>query len=89
MVSGRPFLIQVTVVVGEPVEIQVRLDDTGPWVNPRCVMLGGAREEYHTTLIYYTHGSSPNIMRQVHVLKRKKMKANTSFKRVRKNRGNV
>ena len=89
MVSGCPFLIQVTLVAGEPVEIQVRLDDTGPWVNPRCVMLGGAREEYHTTLIYYTHGSSPNIMRQVHVLKRKENECKCSFKRVRKNRGNV
>ena len=30
MVSGRPSLIQVTVVVGEPVEIQVRVDDVAP-----------------------------------------------------------
>ena len=29
MVSGCPSLIQVTVVAGEPVETQVRLDDMG------------------------------------------------------------
>ena len=38
MVSGCPSLIQVTVVAGEPVEIQVKVEDVGPWVNPRCVM---------------------------------------------------
>ena len=30
MVSGCPSLIQVTFVAGEPVEMQVRLDDIGP-----------------------------------------------------------
>ena len=44
MVSGCPSLIQVTVVAGEPVEIQVRVDDMCPWVNPRCVILGGSGE---------------------------------------------
>ena len=44
MVSGCPSLIQVTVVAGEPVEIQVRVDDMHPWVNPRCVILGGSGE---------------------------------------------
>ena len=32
-------------VAGEPVEMQVKVDDMGPWVNPRCVMLGGAGDE--------------------------------------------
>ena len=45
MVSGCPSLIQVTVVAGEAVEIQVKVEDVGPWVNSRCVMLGGAGEE--------------------------------------------
>ena len=45
MVSGCPFLLQDTVVAGEPVETQVRLEDVGSWVNSRCVMLGGAGEE--------------------------------------------
>ena len=44
MVSGCPSLLQVTVVAGEPVEIQVRVDDMCPWVNPRCVILGGSGE---------------------------------------------
>ena len=30
MVSGCPSLIQVTVVAGEPEEVQVREDDWGP-----------------------------------------------------------
>ena len=47
MVSGCPSFIQVTLVAGEPVEMQVRVEDVGPWVNPRCVMLGRAgREPY-------------------------------------------
>ena len=45
MVSGCPSLIQVTVVAGEPVEIQVSVDDMYSWVNPRCVILGGSGEE--------------------------------------------
>ena len=45
MVSGCPSQTQVTVVAGEPVEIQVRVDDMYPWVNPRCVILGGSGEE--------------------------------------------
>ena len=45
MVSGCSFLIQVTVVAGEPVEIQVKVDDIGSWVNSRCVMLGRAGTE--------------------------------------------
>ena len=47
MVSGCPFLIQVTVVAGEPVEIQVTLEDMNPWVTD--VMLGGAEEEHNTS----------------------------------------
>ena len=54
MVSGCPSLIQVTVVAGEPVEIQVRVDDVAPWVNPRCVILGGSGKEYHTLSNYHT-----------------------------------
>ena len=44
MVSGCPSFIQVTVVAGEPVEIQVRVEDMGSWVNPSCTMLGGAEK---------------------------------------------
>ena len=44
MVSGCPFLIQVTVVAGEPVEIQVTVEDMNPRVTD--VMLGGAGEEH-------------------------------------------
>ena len=35
-------------MAGEPVEIQVMLEDMSPWVNPRFVILGGAGEEHHT-----------------------------------------
>ena len=52
MVSGCPSLIQVTVVAGEPAEMQVRLDDSGPWVNPKRVMLGGAAMKHHTPSNY-------------------------------------
>ena len=61
MVSGCPSLIQVTVVAGEPVEMQVRLDDMDPWVNPRCVMLGGAGKEYHIALIYSPMAAAQNM----------------------------
>ena len=42
MISGCPSFIQVTLVAGEPVEVQVRVDDMDSWVNLRFVMLGGA-----------------------------------------------
>ena len=45
MVSGSPSLLQVTVVAGEPVEVQVRLEDEDPGVNARLEMLGGAERE--------------------------------------------
>ena len=45
MVSGCPFLLQVTVVAGEPVEIQVTIGDMDPLTD---VMLGGAGEEHNT-----------------------------------------
>ena len=32
-------------VAEDPVEIQFKFDDMGPWVNPRCVMSGGAGEK--------------------------------------------
>ena len=51
MVSGCPFLIQVTLVAGEPVEIQVRVEDMDPRVTD--VMLGVAGEEY-----IYTYGNT-------------------------------
>ena len=52
MVSGCPSLIQVTLVAGEPVEIQVRVDNMDSWVNLKFVMLGGAvREEFH--ILFY------------------------------------
>ena len=45
MVSGCPFLIQVTLVAGEPVEIQVTLEGM---LLPRVtdVILGGTGEEH-------------------------------------------
>ena len=46
MVSGCPFLIQVTLVAGEPVEIQVTLEDMLPRVTD--VILGGTGEEHNT-----------------------------------------
>ena len=56
MVSGCPSLIQVTLVAGEPVEIQVRVDDICPWVNPRCVILGGSGRELYSkvSINWYT-----------------------------------
>ena len=39
MISGCPFLVQETVVAGEPVEVQVRVEDESE-VN--ATMLGGA-----------------------------------------------
>ena len=54
MVSGCPSLIQVTLVAGEPVEIQVRVDDIDSWVNLRFVMLGGAVRERVPYLILLT-----------------------------------
>ena len=53
MVSGCPSLIQVTLVAGEPVEIQVRVDDMDSWVNLRFVILGGAVWERVPYLIFY------------------------------------
>ena len=54
MISGCPSLIQVTVVAGEPVEIQVMVDDMDSWVNLRFVMLGGAVRERAPYLILLT-----------------------------------
>ena len=51
MVSGCPFLIQVTVVAGEPVEIQVTLEDMGSWVTD--VIPGGTGEEHNIVYSYY------------------------------------
>ena len=45
MVSGCPFLLQVTLVAGEPVETQVTSGDMDPLTD---VMLGGAGEEHNT-----------------------------------------
>ena len=45
MVSGCPSLIQVTVVAGEPVEVQVRVDDVFPGVNTKLDIFGGAGEQ--------------------------------------------
>ena len=59
MVSGCPSLIQVTLVAGEPVEIQVKVEDMEPYVSLRCVMLGGAEKKPHfiQTLNWYTKHS--------------------------------
>ena len=45
MVSGCPSLIQVTLVAGEPVEMQVRLEDVFPGENIKLVILGFAAWE--------------------------------------------
>ena len=55
MVSDCPSFIQVTVVAGEPVEIQVRVGDTGSWVNSRCVILGGSGEETPHSLFNFNN----------------------------------
>ena len=55
MVNGCPSLIQVTLVAGEPVEIQAKVEDVGSWVNPRWVMLGGAGKTLCAKLgLHYT-----------------------------------
>ena len=41
-------------VAGEPVETQVRVDDMGPWVNPKCVMLGDAGKRTYPLLKFYS-----------------------------------
>ena len=44
-VSGRPSLNQETVVAGEPVEVQVKVEASAPrvpWTPPVLSMLGGA-----------------------------------------------
>ena len=38
MVSGSPSLIQVTVVAGEPVEVQVRVEDEDPLENTKSLV---------------------------------------------------
>ncbi len=43
MTSGEPSFIHVTVVAGEPVEVQVRWNESGSKV--RLVMLGGTNNE--------------------------------------------
>ena len=50
MVSGHPFLVQVTVVAGEPVEIQVRVEDEREVCEVNVTILGGAggRKNYTT-----------------------------------------
>ena len=45
MVSGCPFLIQVTLVAGEPVEVQIKVEDMNPRVTD--VIVGGAGEEHN------------------------------------------
>ena len=42
VVSGCPSLIQVTVVAGEPVDVQVRKEDKDPTVNAKLVICGEA-----------------------------------------------
>ena len=45
MVSGRPSLNQETVVAGEPVEVQVKVEANAPrnsWIPPVLSILGGA-----------------------------------------------
>ena len=41
MISGSPSLIQVTVVAGEPVEVQVRVEDEDPGVNTKQSLILG------------------------------------------------
>ena len=42
MISGRPFLVQETVVAGEPVEVQIRVEDEFEDSEVNDTMLGGA-----------------------------------------------
>ena len=42
MVRGCPFLVQVTVVAGEPVEVQVRVEDKLEVCEVNVTILGGA-----------------------------------------------
>ena len=42
MVTGCPFLVQETVVAGEPVEVQVRLEDVSEDSDINVTMLGRA-----------------------------------------------
>ena len=46
--SGSPSLIQVTLVAGESVEVQVRVDNGSPGVNTKLVILGGAGEKMNS-----------------------------------------
>ena len=48
MVNGCPFLVQETVVAGEPVEVQVRVEDDSEGSEVNATMLGrAARENVH------------------------------------------
>ena len=45
MVRGCPFLVQVTVVAGEPVEVQVRVEDELEVCEVNATISGGAGGE--------------------------------------------
>ena len=60
MVSGCPFLIQVTLVAGEPVEIQVTLEDMASRVTD--MILGGTGEEHNIIYSYrYKHPPATTV----------------------------
>ncbi len=49
MTSGEPSFVHVTVVAGEPVEVQVSVNESGSKV--RLVMLGGADKTKGTEML--------------------------------------
>ena len=48
MVSSCPFIVQVTVVAGEPVEVQVKVENDLEFCKVSAVILGGAGGRRHT-----------------------------------------
>ena len=59
MVSGCPSLIQVTVVAGEPVDVQVRMEDKDPSVNVKLIICGEAahvEEQNMNGSVHFTMG---------------------------------
>ena len=48
MVTGCPFLLQVTVVAGEPVEVQVRVEDGFEACEVNAIIVGGAGRKHHS-----------------------------------------
>ena len=56
MVRGCPFLVQVTVVAGEPVEVQVRVEDELEVCGVSAIILGRAGGRIHMQLYRVSKG---------------------------------